>query len=63
MIRSLEKLIKVYGWAYIAYRLGLRDTWAVKKWVERKVIPEEHKSRVRKLIKRHKTIGVFEYEV
>ena len=51
MLRDLKKLVKLHGWAYVAYRVGLRDTWALKKWVERKSIPEEHKLKVKEVLR------------
>jgi len=41
MLTKLKKIVKLRGYAYVAYRLGYRDTAVIKKWVLRKRIPKE----------------------
>lgn len=47
---KLKKVMQKYGYAYIAYKLGYRDTTAIKKWISRNKIPLSKLQNVRKFL-------------
>ena len=53
IIKMLEKAIDKYGLVHIAYHLGHRDTWRLKKWMSLKEIPERWKDDVMHFLNHH----------
>ena len=51
MLKRLKLIVDKRGWAYASWRLGFRDTWAVKQWFKRNNIPVQHKESVKTLIR------------
>lgn len=52
MIKNLKKLANIHGIAYVAYRLGYKDTQAIQKWFEREEVPRARIEAVKNFLKR-----------
>lgn len=52
MLRKFINYINKNGYAETAFRLGYKDTNAIKKWISRKEIPKKQISNVEKLLKK-----------
>ena len=52
IMTNLRKLVSIHGVAYVAYRLGYKDTQAIQKWFEREEIPQARIEAVKNLIKK-----------
>ena len=51
MLKKLIKYIEKNGYAEAAFKLGYKDTSALKKWISRNEIPKKQISNVEKLLK------------
>ena len=40
LLKKLKKIVKKHGYSYVAFKLGYRDTGAIKKWFKRESIPQ-----------------------
>ncbi len=56
MITELRKFIKQHGWLPVAAACGFDDTFAVKRWMERRKVPTRHVAMIDSLINGEKYV-------
>lgn len=50
LIEKLDKYCKKHGYAHVASKLGYNDSGTIRRWIERKSIPDWQLNNVKKMM-------------